>query len=92
VGAHRGGIPCSFEEEFGLLKRLVEGLDCLADPSALWERAAEHRFLLAKKGYRASLADLAISLAASDAGHVLLTRDSDFRRIQEVVAIELNLF
>jgi predicted nucleic acid-binding protein len=36
--------------------------------------------------------DLAIGLAASDAGHALLTRDSDFRRIQQVVAIELELF
>jgi predicted nucleic acid-binding protein len=84
------GVPS--RKEFDLLKRLFEGLDCLADPSALWERVAEHRFLLARNGYQASLIDLAISVAASEAGHVLLTRDSDFRRIQEVVAIELNLF
>ena len=74
------------------MKELFQGLVWLADPSSLWERVAEQRFLLVRKGYQASLADLAISLAASDAGHALLTRDSDFRRIQEVVAIELDLF
>jgi predicted nucleic acid-binding protein len=84
------GVPS--RKEFDLLKRLFHGLEWLADPSSLWERVAEHRFFLARKGYQASLVDLAISLAASDAGHALLTRDSDFRRIQEVVAIELDLF
>ncbi len=74
------------------MRELFQGLVWLADPASLWQRVAEQRFLLARKGYQASLVDLAISLAASDAGHALLTRDSDFRRIQEVVAIELHLF
>jgi predicted nucleic acid-binding protein len=84
------GVPS--RKEFDLLRELFGGLVWLADPASLWERVAEQRFLLARKGYQASLVDLAISLAASDAGHALLTRDSDFRRIQEGVAIELHLF
>jgi predicted nucleic acid-binding protein len=84
------GVPS--RKEFDLLKRLFQGLDRLADPSALWERVAEGRFLLARRGSQASLVDLAISLAAADAGQTLLTRDADFRRIQEVVPIELDVF
>jgi len=84
------GVPS--RKEFDLLKELFGGLVWLADPVSLWERVAEHRFLLARKDYQASLVDLAIGLAAADAGHTLLTRDADFRRIQEVVPIELDVF
>jgi predicted nucleic acid-binding protein len=84
------GVPS--RKEFDLLKGLFHGLVWLADPVSLWERVAEHRFLLSRKGYQASLVDLAIGLAAADAGHRLLTRDAGFRRIQEVVPIELDVF
>lgn len=78
--------------DFDLLNRLLRGLDRLAEPEALWDRVAEHRFALARRGYQASLVDLTIALAALDSGHTLLTRDSDFRRIQAVVPAELEIF
>ena len=84
------GVP--LRRDFDLLKRLFHGLDWLSDPVSLWERVAEQRFFLARKGHPASLVDLAISLTAADAGHTLLTRDSDFRRIQTVIPIELDVF
>ena len=78
--------------DFDLLKRLLHGLEWLGDPPSLWERVADARFFLARKGSQASLVDLAIALAALDAGHTILTRGSDFRRIQTVVPVEVALF
>jgi predicted nucleic acid-binding protein len=74
------------------LKRVFHGLEWLSDPTALWDRLAEHRFALARRGYQASLVDLMIALSALDAGHALLTRDRDFRRIQGVIPIEVEIF
>jgi predicted nucleic acid-binding protein len=84
------GVPS--RKDFDLLKRLFHGLDWLADPLSLWDRVAEHRFLLARAGYQASLIDLAIALTAGDAGQTLLTRDADFRTIRTVIPIELQVF
>lgn len=78
--------------DFDLLKRLLNGLDRLPEPASLWDRVGEHRYALARRGYQASLVDLTIALAALDAGHTLLTRDIDFRRIQSVVPAELDIF
>ena len=78
--------------EFDTLKSLLEGLGRLDDPVSLWDRVAEHRFMLARKGFQASLIDVAIALSALDAGHRLLTRDADFKPIQTVVPIELEVF
>ncbi len=78
--------------DFDLLNRLLRGLDRLSEPEALWDRVAEHRFALARRGYQASLVDLTIALAALDSGHTLLTRDRDFRRIQAVIPAELEVF
>ena len=79
-------------EAFDLLKRLLHSLDRLPEPASLWDRISEHRFSLARQGYQASLIDLAIAVAALDAGHTLLTRDLDFRRIQTVVPAEVAIF
>ncbi len=78
--------------DFDLLKRLLHGLEWLPEPASLWERVAEHRFALARRGYQASLMDLTIALSALDAGHTLLTRDAAFRRIQALVPMELEIF
>jgi tRNA(fMet)-specific endonuclease VapC len=78
--------------DFDMLKSLFEGLDRLGEPASLWDRVAEHRFMLARKGYQASLIDLTIALAALDTGHVLLTRDADFKVIRDVVPLELEVF
>ncbi|MGH9366301.1 MAG: type II toxin-antitoxin system VapC family toxin [Thermoanaerobaculia bacterium] len=78
--------------DFDILKSLLDGLDQLEEPASLWERVAELRFALARSGYQASLIDLTIALSSLDAGHTLLTRDADFRRIQAVVPMELEVF
>jgi predicted nucleic acid-binding protein len=78
--------------EYRLLRRLLEGLEWVPDGASLWERVAQHRFALARQGFRAGLIDLAIAITALDAGRKVLTRDRAFRRIRTVVPIELDLF
>ena len=78
--------------EFDNLKDLFEGLDRLADPPDLWERVAEARYLLARRGNQASLVDLSIAVACLDGGHTLVTRDGDFRAIARLFPLELEVF
>jgi predicted nucleic acid-binding protein len=78
--------------EFDRLRDLFQGLDRLADPPDLWERVAESRYALARKGHQASLVDISIALACLDGGHTLVTRDGDFRAIARVLALELDVF
>jgi predicted nucleic acid-binding protein len=78
--------------EIDRLRDLLTGLERLSDPPDLWDRIAEIRWTLARKGHQASLVDLAIALACLDGGHSLLTRDRDFRAIARVVPIELEVF
>lgn len=78
--------------EFDRLRDLFLGLDRLADPPELWERIAEARFALARRGHQASLVDLSIALACLDGGHTLVTRDGDFRAIARVLPLELDVF
>jgi len=79
-------------DEFDHLKDLFEGLERLADPADVWDRVAEARYTLARKGYQASLVDLVIALACLDGGHKLVTRDRDFRAISRVVPLEVEIF
>lgn len=78
--------------EFDRLRDLFQGLDRLADTPELWERIAEARYALARKGHQASLVDLSIALACLDGGHTLVTRDRDFRAIARVLPLELEVF
>lgn len=57
-----------------------------------WERAAETRYTLARRGRTSSVLDVMIALSASDWGATLLTRDRDFVRIAEVLPLDLELF
>jgi predicted nucleic acid-binding protein len=77
---------------FDRLKQLFAGVDHVSDSVDQWERAAEARFALARKGYQASLIDLTIALACVDGRHALLTRDRDFRAIRRVLPLELEIF
>jgi predicted nucleic acid-binding protein len=77
---------------FDSLKDLFEGLERLADPPDLWDRVAEARYALARKGHQASLVDLAISLTCLGGGHRLVTRDHDFRAIARVLPLEVEIF
>ena len=78
--------------DFDLLGGLLRGLEWLPEPQDLWERIAEARFALARRGYQAAILDLVIALCALEARHTLLTRDRDFARIQTVVPCELEVF
>ena len=78
--------------DFDLLGDLLHGLDWLPDPGNLWERIAEARFTLARRGFQAASLDLIIALCALEASHALLTRNRDFARIQTVLPFELQVF
>ncbi|MGE5275694.1 MAG: PIN domain-containing protein [Acidobacteriota bacterium] len=78
--------------DFELLKDLLKGLEWLPEPEDLWERLAEYRFALARRGRQSALVDLMVGIAAMDSGALLLTRDRDFSRIQTVLPLELELF
>jgi predicted nucleic acid-binding protein len=78
--------------EYDRLRDLFWGLDRLVDPPELWERIAEARYSLARKGHQASLVDLSIALACLDGGRTLVTRDRDFRPIARVFSLELDVF
>jgi len=78
--------------EYDRLRDLFWGLDRLIDPPELWERIAEARYSLARKGHQASLVDLSIALACLDGGHTLVTRDRDFRPIARAFSLELDVF
>jgi predicted nucleic acid-binding protein len=58
----------------------------------LWERVAEARFTLARRGFQAAILDLIIAFCALEASHTLLTRDRDFATIQTVLPFELDVF
>lgn len=78
--------------EFEHLRELFEGLDRLADPLDLWDRVAESRFALARKGLQAAVVDLAIAITCDEARDRLVTRDRDFRDIARVVPVEIEFF
>lgn len=78
--------------DFELLKDLFKGLEWLPEPEDLWERLAEYRFALARRGRQTALVDLMVGIFAMDSGALLLTRDRDFSRIQTVLPLELELF
>lgn len=74
------------------LRTLLRSLDWLSEPRDIWDRAAETRFALARRGHQASLVDVYLALSAAEAGHALLTRDTDFARIKEALPLEVTLF
>ena len=78
--------------DFELLSGLLHGLEWLPEPPNLWERIAQARFTLARRGFQAATLDLIIALCALEASHTLLTRDRDFTRIQTVLPFELEVF
>jgi predicted nucleic acid-binding protein len=78
--------------DFELLDGLLRGLEWLPEPANLWERTAEARFTLARRGFQTAILDLIIALCALEASHTLLTRDRDFTRIQTVLPFELEVF
>lgn len=82
----------SSRRDFDLLSGVLKGLEWLPEPRELWERTAEARFALARRGFQTAVLDLVIAFCALQARHTLLTRDRDFARIQTVVPVELDVF
>lgn len=78
--------------EFDELRTMFAALPQLGPPEDLWDRVAESRFSLARRGVQANLVDLAIAVTASAFGHRLLTRDRDFVAIARATPVELDLF
>jgi predicted nucleic acid-binding protein len=78
--------------EFEHLRELFQGLERLADPSDLWDRVAEARYALARRGHQAALVDLSIAITCHEAGDRLMTRDRDFRAIARVIPLEIEVF
>lgn len=78
--------------EFERLRASFGGLERLVDPPELWDRVAEARYALARRGHQAALIDLSIAITCHDGGDTLLTRDRDFRSIARVIPIELQVF
>jgi predicted nucleic acid-binding protein len=78
--------------EYEHLKELFDGLERLADPSDLWDRVAETRYALARRGYQAALIDLTIAITCHETGDTLVTRDRDFRAIARAIPLELEIF
>jgi len=78
--------------EFEKLKDLLAGLERVPDPPEFWDRVADARYTLARRGYQVSLIDLVIALTCLDAGHKLVTRDRDFREISRVLSFEVEIF
>lgn len=76
---------------FHQLRKRLSALGYLADPSDLWDRVAEARFSLARRGLQAHLVDLVIAITTSAANHRLLTKDRDFEAIAQVVPLDLEL-
>lgn len=78
-------------KQFEWLRQHLSALNVLPDPPDLWQRVAEARFQLARKGVQAHLVDLSIAITATAYGHALATRDKDFRKIAKVLLLDLEL-
>lgn len=78
--------------ELDELRAMFAALPQLGPPEDLWDRVAESRFSLARRGVQANLVDLAIAVTASASGHRLLTRDRYFVAIARATPVDLDLF
>jgi predicted nucleic acid-binding protein len=71
--------------EFDRLRDLFGALALLDLPSNAWLMVEEHRFLLARRGFQASLVDVLIALTAAQHQAELWTLDDDFRQIATAI-------
>ena len=72
---------------FDRFRELFDGVVNLELPNDLWPRLEEHRFELAKHGYRTSIVDLMIALTALAHRTALWTSDRDFTHMSPVIPI-----
>ena len=67
----------------------LAALPMVETPFDIWDKAAETRYELARKGTTASLVDVMIAVIAKSAKAHLLTLDRDFILIAKTAGIEL---
>jgi predicted nucleic acid-binding protein len=77
------GAPA--KAQFQKLKDLLEGLPMSEAPKDMWDRIAQTRFLLARKGIQATVIDLWIAIVAEQEQLLMWTLDKDFLAIRDVV-------
>jgi len=76
--------------QFRELKHYFNALPLANEPASLWEDIMEVQFRLKRRGINGiSIPDLIIAVVAAANGKVILTKDSDFGRIQRVLPLEL---
>lgn len=74
------------------LRELEAGLSALVflpDPPGMWERVAQARYRLARRGWQAGIADLIVADSACRHDKALATLDRDFVRIRSVMPLRL---
>ncbi len=72
------------------LKECFDALPLAREPASLWEEITDVQFRLKRRGIGGiSIPDLIIAVVAKANGKVIFTRDSDFRRIQRALPVEL---
>ena len=77
-------------KQFRELKDYFNALPLANEPASLWEDIMEVQFRLKRRGINGiSIPDLIIAVVAAANGKVILTKDSDFGRIQRVLPLEL---
>ena len=83
---------CRHHRDLTRMRIFFRSLTWIAESDGVWDRVAETRFLLLRKGKQSTVTDLMIALAAESSGSPLMTRDRDFTPISEVIPLTLLLF
>jgi predicted nucleic acid-binding protein len=79
----------STKTAFEKLRVLVGSVSNLSASEDIWEKIAEYRFLLARRGVQASLIDLWIVAVAKEHSVPIWTLDKDFYFMREVLLFEI---
>lgn len=77
------------EPEYRMLEDRLAGLPWLNIPHGFWNEVARTRFLLARKGFQASIPDLSIAVIARHYGCSLLTLDRPLIQIAKLLPVKL---
>ena len=75
--------------DYRKLEETLSALTLLEDPPELWDTVARTRYLLARKGIQAAIADLVVAACAAHHRKILFTLDHAFPRIRSVLRFEL---
>lgn len=76
------------EKELGVLREFLHVFDFLDESKELWEEAGELSFKLIKKGHKPGLSDCYIAVASYKNNISIMSLDSHFSFIKEVIGIK----